>query len=101
MSLAITFFLAKFSDLTKREIKMAKNMCVCVCVFFPSRHISIVFFWGGWGEISSDFSNGFKHVPRGILNFILLSYPVYSQIWLNCIMDDRQPAQSYIHKYEK
>ncbi len=97
MSLAITFFLAKFSDVTKREIKMAKIcvcVCVCVCVFFPGRPISTVIFFGG--EISSDFSNGFKHVPRGILNFILLSYPVYSQIWLNFITDNRQPVQTYI-----
>jgi hypothetical protein len=31
--MAITLFLAKFSNLIKREIKMAENMCVCVCVW--------------------------------------------------------------------
>jgi hypothetical protein len=30
--MAITLFLAKFSNLIKREIKMAENMCVYVCV---------------------------------------------------------------------
>jgi hypothetical protein len=31
---------------------------------------------------------------EGILNFFLLSYPVYSQFWLNFIMDDCQFGNS-------
>jgi hypothetical protein len=70
--MAITLFLAKFSNLIKREIKMAENMCVCVWGFYYLLFyyviiiIIIIIDFLNFREISSDFSNGFKHVPRGI-----------------------------------
>jgi len=39
-----------------------------------------------------DFYIGFYHVAKNLKEYfkILISYPVYSQIWLNFIMDDNQ-----------
>jgi hypothetical protein len=38
-----------------------------------------------------NFSIGFQHVAKNVKVFkkFKLSYPVCSQIWLNCVMDDQ------------
>lgn len=58
-----------------------------ICVFWSSSHqISTIFFF----ENLPNFSIGFQHVAKNVKVFknFKLSYPVCSQIWINCVMDD-------------
>jgi len=88
-------FQAEFSHLAKK-LKMAKicffSFSTCLFVLFLS------FLWWKYYEISLLGSSMVMKKCEGCLNVFNLQNPVYSQIWLNCLLDDRHSSYIIIKK---